>query len=543
MSLPLIPAPATATVHEGTLLVSEALGVVASGELSDAAARFVADVRTDSGIALTSVPGAATAHGPHITLLIDKTDIDDVAPAAGLRADGKAITGDADERHGLEITSEGARVWGPTPEAVHRGLTSLRQLIAAHAQDGTAALPAVRIIDGPRFAWRGLSLDVVRTFHGPDVIRRVVDMCSLHKVNVLHLHLTDDQGWRIEVPSRPTLTEVGARGASGDRPGGYFSRTEMADLVAYAAERFVTVVPEIGMPGHATAAISSCPELAPAEAHSVDLGDGTSFGLDGLDPARTETWAFVEDVLDAVIPQFPHSAYVHIGGDEAYMPDEVHAAFVGRAAELVRARGKRVVGWQEIARASLSSADVVQYWMEAAEVEATIAGEALKQMAPPELLPILIGNLKKAQHDVPSALALGTRLLISPSAWLYFDRPHADASSDAAQEEARGRVGMPLYPAKSIRAGLEWDPVDDTPGVESDAQIAGVEAAMWCETVETRDELEFMLLPRLSGLAEKAWARRKPADWNDYAARLGHQSALWQRRGWNWLRSVEIDWA
>ena len=541
MTLPLIPAPATATTQDGTLVVGDTFGVVVqSAELADLAARFVEDVRLDAGIALSLAPVRDSTGGSHITLLIDRAGIDGTAPASGLRADRDE---NADERYGLEITNDAVRVWGPTAEAVHRGLTSLRQLITAHAQEGTAALPCTRIIDGPRFAWRGLSLDVVRTFHAPAVVRRVVDMCSLYKLNVLHLHLTDDQGWRVEVPSRPALTEVGATGAIGDRPGGFYSQAELAELVGYAAERFVTVVPEIDMPGHTSAVFRAYPELAPAEIRSVDLGNGASLQLSTLDPDRAETWAFVEDVLDAVIPQFPRSAYVHIGGDEAFgMSDEAHASFVEKAAALVRARGKRVVGWQEIARASISSDDVVQYWMDVHEVE-SMNGDTAGSTVPPDLMPILVEFVRKAKHDAPKAVAQGARLLVSPTTWLYFDRPHADASSDPAQEEARKRIGLPFYSAASIRDGIEWDPVENTPGVQTADQLAGVEAAIWCETITTTDELEFMLLPRLGGVAEKAWTRQPSTDWSDYAARLGRQSAGWRRRGWVWFRSVEIDWA
>jgi hexosaminidase len=534
MNLPVIPAPATATAYDGALLVGEALGVVVqSPELADLAARFAADVELDAGIRLST--GSAG-----ITVLIDGDGLDDIGPAAGLRADGAAA---ADERYGLEISGDGVRVWGRTAEAVHRGLTSLRQLITAHAQDGTALLPGARIIDGPRFAWRGQSVDVVRTFHGPDVVRRVIDMCSLYKLNVLHLHLTDDQGWRIEVPSRPALTEVGASGAIGDRPGGYYTQAELAELVAYAADRFVTVVPEIDMPGHTSAVFRAYPELAPDEIRSIDLGNGASIQLSTLDPDRAETWAFVEDVLDATIPQFPQSAYVHIGGDEAFgMSDEAHAAFVERAASLVRERGKRVIGWQEIARADMSSDDVVQYWMDVAET-GPADSDAMSSMLPPELVPILAEGLKKAKYDVPRALERGSRLLVSPTTWLYFDRPHADASSDPDQEELRQRVGLPFYPPASIRSGIEWDPVESIPGVDSEEQLAGVEAAVWCETIANADELEFMLLPRLPGAAEKAWTRQASTDWPDYATRLGQQSPTWRNRNWTWFRSTDINWA
>jgi hexosaminidase len=180
--------------------------------------------------------------------------------------------------------------------------------------------------------------------------------------------------------------------------------------------------------------------------------------------------------------------------------------------------------------------------MEARETESVSSGDTLSSMVPPELLPFLVNALNKAQYDVPNALAQGCRLLISPTSPLYFDRMHADASSDRAQEQARRRIGLPIYSATSIRDGIEWDPVDDTPGVSSDGQIAGVEAAVWCETIASQDELEFMLLPRLAGLAEKAWARQRSTDWSDYAARLGRQSAAWRQRGWVWYRSAEIDW-
>ncbi|WUJ71875.1 beta-N-acetylhexosaminidase [Kribbella soli] len=532
MNLPLIPAPATTTTHDGTFVVTDGLGVVVqSPELAGLAERFVADVRVDADIAL--FPGSAG-----ITVLIDSDGIDGLAPAAGLRADGNAS---ADERYGLEIASEGVRVWGPTAEAVHRGLTSLRQLISTAAADGTAVLPAARVIDGPRFAWRGLSLDVVRAFHGPDEVRRVIDMLALYKLNVLHLHLTDDQGWRVEVPSRPLLTEVGAAGAIGDRPGGYYTQAELAELVQYAADRYVTVVPEIDMPGHTSAVFKAYPSLGPDEIHSVDLGNGDSLQLNTLDPGRDETWTFVEEVLDAVIPQFPQSAYVHIGGDETWgMADEDHAAFVEKAAALVRARGKKVVGWQEIARADLDSADVVQYWLDL-DVDSMVQNPDLP--TPPEdLLPILVEHLRKAKYDAPKALEQGTKLIVSPVTWLYFDRPHADASSDPDQEEARKHLGLEFYGAASIEHGVSWDPVDSIPGIDSADQVAGVEAAIWCESITTPEDLELMLLPRLPGAAEKAWSR-PGTDWPDYASRLGRQSTSWRRRSWTWLQSTEIDWS
>ncbi|TCC09965.1 beta-N-acetylhexosaminidase [Kribbella soli] len=518
----MIPVPALLSPADGSFTLTASSGVAAPPELAGPVARFVEDLQLDCGLALAGDSGITVELGP----------VDDVPPAAGVRADGS----DVDERHGLEVTVEGVRIWGPTPEAVHRGLTSLRQLVSAQLQDGTAVLPAARIVDGPRFAWRGLSLDVVRTFHAPAEVRRIIDMLALYKLNVLHLHLTDDQGWRVEVPSRPALTEVGATGAIGDRPGGFYSLAELAELVAYAADRYVTVVPEIDMPGHTSAVFKAYPELGPSEAQSIDLGNGDSLHLGTLDPGRDETWAFVEEVLDAVIPQFPRSAYVHIGGDETWgMADEDHAAFVEKASALVRERGKKVVGWQEIARAKLDSEDVVQYWL---DLDIDKMGENPDAPTPPaDLLPVLVEALRKAKYDAPKALEQGAKLIVSPVTWLYFDRPHADTSADPEQEKARERLGLEFYGAASIEHGISWDPAD----IVDPDQIAGIEAAIWCETVTSSDDLELLLLPRIPGLAEKAWSRQT-TNWPEYATRLAQQSPTWRNRTWTWLQSTEVDW-
>lgn len=163
------------------------------------------------------------------------------------------------ERHRIEITSDGISVWGTTPEAVHRGLTTLRRLVTARAVDSAASLDRLRIPDAPRFARRGLSPDVARIAHDVETVRRVIDLLSLHKLNVLHLHLTDDQGWRVEVPGWPLLTEIGGAGARGDRPGDHYSTEDVSSLVQYADERFATLTPEIDMPGHASAVFRSYP--------------------------------------------------------------------------------------------------------------------------------------------------------------------------------------------------------------------------------------------------------------------------------------------
>lgn len=144
---------------------------------------------------------------------------------------------------------------------------------------------------------------------------------------------------------------------------------------------------------------------------------------------------------------------------------------------------------------------------------------------------------------MPRALEMGTKLIVSPTSRLYFDRPQGDASRNASQEEMRQRVGLPVYPPLSLREGVEWDPIEDTPDLVSDGQVAGMEAAIWCETITDRGELEFLLLPRLGGLAEKAWGVPGATGWGDYADRLGAQAALWNSRGWNWYEADSVEWS
>ena len=375
MSIPLVPAPVHVVVGSGSFkLTSGEVG--APPQLAGVAQLFADEVGKESEISLTVAPSDSAS--PVITVEVSSEGLDAVASASGNRADGNA---GADERYGLDIAPEGVRVWAATPEGVFRGLTSLRQLIAAGVSDGVATLLVIEVVDGPRHAWRGLSFDVVRTFHGPETVRRVIDLLAVHKLNVLHVHLTDDQGWRIEVPSRPALTEVGSTGAIGDRPGGFYTVAEMAELVKYAADRFITIVPEIDMPGHTGAIFRSYPELAPTKGFSGDIAPGLAVGT--LDPGRPETWEFVGDVLDDIIPQFPNTAYIHVGGDEAFgMPVEEHAA-----------------------------------------------------------------------QDVPRALEMGTKLIVSPTSRLYFDRPQGDASLPIDTQYEEVRFGF----NKSVLTGLLCD--------------------------------------------------------------------------------------
>ncbi|MFH8249577.1 family 20 glycosylhydrolase [Microbacterium sp. B2969] len=539
-----IPAVQSADPSVGSFSLVSGAQISGPSSLAAIVARFAADVETDSGVALDLVDAGARSGAPAISVEIDETGLASVALARGLRADGRDLR-DADERYGLEIDSTGIRVWATTPEGIHRGLTTLRQLITSTTTAGVVELSGVRIVDGPRFAWRGLSVDVARTFHDVGTIKRVIDMCSLYKLNVLHLHLTDDHGWRFEVPAWPALAEVGGAGALGDRPGGHYTQADVAAIVAYASERFVTVVPEVDMPGHTQAVFAAYPELAPEPSPAAAQAEAFGLAIGTLDSDRGRTREFVRDVLAAVAAQFPTSAWIHVGGDEAFgMPDEAHAAFVEFAVSTVRDLGRHAVGWQEAARADVGPEELIQYWIEPTQLEGMFGANsdgAIEAPFPPEVMELVADNLAKSFGDVPAALAKGASILVSSNRTLYLDRPHADAAATVEQEATRSRVGLPFYPPATLREMVEWDPVAETPAIESDHRIGGIEAAVWCETVTNRDDLEFLLLPRLAGVGERGWSTH-PTDWNEYVVRLAAASRAWNRRGWNWFRPASIEW-
>lgn len=457
----------------------------------------------------------------------------------------------ADERYHLVVDDGGATVRAGAPEGLWRGLTTLRQLLAtAPRRAGTPVVAAVEVHDAPRFAWRGLSLDVVRSFFGPDEVKRVIDVLSLYKLNVLHLHLTDDQGWRIEIPGRPALTDVGGKGAVGDRPGGFFTQAEFAEVVGYAAERFVTVVPEIDLPGHAAAAIAAHPELsARAVGHGV-----AGRPVNVLDPDHPGVLDFAGEVIGALAAATP-GPYLHIGGDEAAgLSPDAYRRFVDAARGFVLAAGKRPVAWQEAACTGVGPSDVVQHWLAFGEaVESLLlSGGAplgtLEHLELPdgvdllvELLPVIAEALRNGRADLAAAVERGARVLLSPASHLYLDRPYAESPTEPDQQAWRDRLGLSVYPRMTVEETFAWDPTGtlDLP----DEAFAGVEAAVWCETIETVDELEFMLLPRLAGVAERAWSAPPVSAWDQFRPRLGAQSTIWAARGWRYFTSSLVAWA
>lgn len=538
---PVVPLPRSVEPREGSFTVPDGAVVTFDESVADVAALLVEDVRVETGHALGLAPRAETsaagggASAPiRLEVAPQDTELAAMPAPQGVRADGGASDGEA---YLLEVGPSGVVVRGRTAEGVSRGAAALRQLlVAAPVVEGGRRIEAVRVLDAPRYAWRGLSFDVVRTFHGVPTVRRVIDLLAMHRMNVLHLHLTDDQGWRVEVPSRPALTEVGGRGAIDDRPGGFYTVAELRDLVAYAARRHVTLVPEIDVPGHSAAMIAAYPELLGGREAGAERADGGS-GASTLDPENPVTWEVLADVLDTVVDVFP-ARYLHVGGDEAVgMPDDVHSAFVTRFSAEVVARGRRVVGWQEASRGALGPDAIAQHWIDFVPTDGTTVDRSQFAHVDPALLEVLIEMFSKAPADVGRTVGQQAWAIVSPTAHAYLDRKYAQPSNDPAQEADRERLGLAAYEPGTVEDFYDWEPstaVHELPA----ASVTGVEAALWCETVLDARDLDLLLLPRLAGVAERGWSAPGATDYAEHAARIRALAPAWEARGHEWFRAL-----
>lgn len=403
------------------------------------------------------------------------------------------------EQYRLDVASDRVEVAAGTAEGLMRGLATLHQVLRPY--QGTLAAWPLHVEDEPVHAWRGLSVDVARHFFGTDHLRVVVDLMAAYKLNVLHLHLSDDQGWRLDLPSRPDLTaRSGGTAVDGD-PGGFFTTEEFEALVAYAAARGVRVVPEIDVPGHVNAALHAYGELTPS-GEPVDAYTGIEVGFSRLHADVPATEPFLRDVFSDVAAVTPGD-YVHIGGDEVLtMEHDEYARLVRMASDAVRAAGKQVVGWQEIASTPLEPGTVVQYWDTRVDTAPFVA-----------------------------AAKAGARLLMSPGSRAYLDMKY-DADTELGLEWA-GLI--------ELRDAYEWEPTTLVPGLP-EGSVIGVEAAVWTETLRSLDDLMTMLLPRLAAVAEVAWTPAAQRDWDDFATRVAGHGPYWDADGLAWYPSPQVDW-
>jgi hexosaminidase len=414
-------------------------------------------------------------------------------------------------REGYQLTADddGVRLQAHAPEGLSRGVQTLRQLFpakieSATEQTGPWTIPGVRITDYPRFTWRGAMLDVARHFMSVADVKRYIDLISLYKANVLHLHLSDDQGWRIHIERWPRLAEYGGRLEVGGTPGGFYTKEDYSEIVDWAESRFVTIVPEIDVPGHTTAALASYGDLN-CDGRSPALYTGTGVGLSSLCVGKELTYEFLDDVIREIAELTP-GPYFHIGGDEAgeTSPSD-YITFIERVEKIVHAHNKKMVGWHEITKANVSSDSLAQFWSNAS------------------------GSHRKAD-PARRAVQNGMRVLMSPADRVYLDMKY----------ESSTRLGLAWAGSVDVVTSYGWDPASHITGV-GEADVLGVEAPLWTETIPDMAAAEFMTFPRFPGIAEIGWSRGGRS-WDEYRIRLAAQGPRWARMGVNYYRSPHVDW-
>ncbi len=367
----------------------------------------------------------------------------------------------------------------------------------------SVAIPGVAIEDSPAFSYRGMHLDVGRHFFSKDMIKRYLDYMATYKMNTFHWHLTEDQGWRIEIKKYPKLTEVGAYRTERDGTvyGGYYTQEDVKEIVAYAQERAITVIPEIEMPGHATAALAAYPELGCTSA-SENIEVITTWGVynDVFCAGQEATFSFLQEVLDEVLELFP-SKYIHIGGDECPKTNwkaceycqkrikdeglkdehELQSYFIKRAEKYLQSKGRSLIGWDEILEGGLAPDATVMRWRSWREIK-----------------------------EIKDVLAGGNKVLMTPASHCYFDHYQGEPAFEDTYISG-------FTPTEKV---YDFNPMipDLTP--EQQKYLVGGQANMWTEYILTEEQLEYMLLPRMLALSEALWTRTERKDKTDFLKRL-----------------------
>jgi hexosaminidase len=447
---------------------------------------------------------------------------------------GVSPLGDAipDERYALTIGAGGIELIAREPVGVARGLTTLLQLLATSPDsEGVVKVPSQRILDLPRFAWRSFSVDVGRRFLTVREVERLIDLLALYKINVLNLHLTEDAGWRLPF-GRPAHAR---NPADPDDP--FYSVEDLRHLDRYATERFISLIPELDAPGHATAILNLRPELLTGRnRYDFEAVPGRIHISAWFDPDLPATFTFLESVWSELADLFPGS-YLNIGGDEPFgMPHELYVPFIQWTIPFVRSLGKRTLGWQETIRAGADPEHLILHWI-AIPTEADLEYNRRRKLSPE-----IIKNLVLSREDVETAVAHAVPIIISPHRWTYLDVPYSEPAAEPAQEELRARLGLKGYPPMTIAETFAWDPATVLGPDLASARIAGTGAAIWGETIAGFDDMSFLVLPRLAGNAQKGWSEPRPGDWEEHRDALAGHGRLWEQDELPYFRSSGIAW-
>lgn len=407
----------------------------------------------------------------------------------------------APEAYQLYINQDSIILNANTAEGAFRGIQTLRQLVPNTSNDTLAAqkiwpIPSGKITDNPNFGYRGAMLDVARHFFSVEDVKKYIDLLAYYKINMLHLHLTDDQGWRIEIKSWPKLTEIGGSTEVGGGPGGFYSQEDYKEIVRYAQERYMTIIPEVDMPGHTNSASVAYPILN-GNGKTPKLYTGMQVGFSTFDTRKDTVYAFIEDVVREISEMTP-GPYFHMGGDESHVTkknDYIH--FVNKVEKIVQKHGKRMIGWDEVANADIDSNAIAQWWA--------------------------------SEENAKKAVAKNMKVIVSPANKAYLDMKY-DTLTD---------LGLHWAAYIPVDTAYQWSPEDY--GIPKE-NILGTEAPLWSETITNISELEYLAFPRIIGYSELAWTAPENRDWEDYKIRLADQAPFLERNNVNYYPSKLIDW-
>lgn len=497
MVLPLVPLPSSATESTGALSLTAATRIVVEND-ADAAASALAD-------------GIAERTGLHPAITVDAARPGDIVVRRTARQ-GEHYTVHVGETAQLEGAEAG----------LFYAVQTVRQLLTA---DGEAwVLPHVEIDDAPRFAYRGVMLDVARTFFDVDTVKAFIDRASSLKFNHLHLHLSDDQGWRLQIDSRPLLAERSSTTAVLGRPGGFYTKDDFREIVRYATAHHMIVVPEIDLPGHTHAIGLAYPEIVEAPvmndgllAQSTALDQplpaagepylGWGVGHSSVKIHADETWEFLRDVLTEVAEITP-GPYLHVGGDECLGTTQADFdAFIERVTALTVELGKTPIAWHEAGSAQVAEGTIGQYWGDTSPAGA------------------------HADHARRFA-ERGGSVIMSPSNTAYLDQKY----------DADFPLGLDWAALIDLQTAYEWEPTAIVDALPAEA-VLGVEGPLWSETVESLNDVDQLIFPRVAAIAEVAWSPAETREWASFRERIGRLGAAWEAAGWAGHRPAEIVWS
>lgn len=454
------------------------------------------------------------------TTVLDKRD--KKAAAIVLTIDPK-VTGA--EAYRLSVNNKQVTIAASTPAGVFYGIQTLRKSLPVQTTGEAITLPAVTVADAPRFGYRGMMLDCARHFFPLSFVKKFIDILAMHNMNVFHWHLTEDQGWRLEIKSHPELTAkssmrsgtvIGHNATVDDSipHGGFYTQQEAREIVEYARQRHITVIPEIDMPGHMLAALAAYPELG-CTGGPYEVGHRWGVYKDVLCLGKESTYKFVQDVIDEVVDIFP-AKYFHIGGDESptvmwekcpkclqKAKDEntdikhLQQYFTNRVEKYLNGKGKSIIGWDEILEGKINQSATIMSW---------------RGVEP---------GLKAAKqgHDV----------IMTPSSHVYFD--HYQAKDTKHEPDAIGGCS----PVDKV---YSYEPLPDTLSAEAKSRIKGVQANLWTEYIPFTTQAEYMVLPRMAALAEVQWTPVAKKNFDDFSKRALRLSDLYDRYGYQYARHL-----